>query len=221
MNVSNTISAMVFAPLNSTVYSVTRYNINVTHAVPHTINDYVIIDIDSAMTYSVSLSCASLSGIASISCVIVNTTQAKITYSSLASASIQYYILNLTNYQISNTNVVFSMKIYDSINYLMETGTTNFQFTSALISTISVSNNDKIALYERSQITLTLTTPFALLSSFVASSTSILVTIPAGFTISGNSTCLASIGVCSPLSATQYLISGVGLTINNFIITLK
>jgi hypothetical protein len=47
-------------------------------------------------------------------------------------------------------NVLFSVNIYDSLNYLMESGTSSVQYTAAQISSVTVSNNDKIALYENS-----------------------------------------------------------------------
>lgn len=74
MNVSSVIGAILFSPLNSTVYAVSRYNINFTHSVPHAINDYVLIDIDPTMSLSTSLSCAGLTGISSVSCTKVNST---------------------------------------------------------------------------------------------------------------------------------------------------
>jgi len=103
----------------------------------------------------------------------------------------------------------------------METGTITVRYTAALISSVIVSNNDKIALYESSQISITVTTPFSLLSAFTGSLADIVITIPSGFTISGTSTCSSSVGICSVSSASQYSISGVGLSVINFAITLR
>jgi hypothetical protein len=74
MNVSSTIGALLFSPLNTTVYSISRYNINFTHSIPHSINDYVLIDIDPTMSLSTTLNCAGLAGISSISCTKINST---------------------------------------------------------------------------------------------------------------------------------------------------
>jgi len=92
MNTSSVITSLLFAPLNTTVYSVSRYNINVTHIVPHQINDYALIDIDPTMSLSSSVGCAGLAGVSSITCLKINATQVKITYSSVPAASIQYYV---------------------------------------------------------------------------------------------------------------------------------
>jgi hypothetical protein len=59
------------------------------------------------------------------------------------------------------------------------------------------------------------------LPAFSAALANIVITIPTGFSIAGNSTCIASVGVCTPSSTTQYTVTGVGLSLNNFIITLK
>jgi hypothetical protein len=74
MNVSSVIGTILFSPLNSTVYAVSRYNINFTHSVPHAINDYVLIDIDPTMSLSTSLNCAGITGISTISCTKINST---------------------------------------------------------------------------------------------------------------------------------------------------
>lgn len=127
----------------------------------------------------------------------------------------------MTNYDVSNVNVKFSVHIYDGSNYLMETGTTTAQFTASTISTITVTNDKNIVLYQSSQLSLTLSTPFSLDSSFSTALTSFQIIVPAGFTINANSTCQSTSGVCSFISTTQYSIIGVGLTIINFVITMK
>jgi hypothetical protein len=50
--------------------------------------------------------------------------------------------------------------------------------TPAQITTFAVSNNDLIALYESSTISITLSSPFSIDSSFSASQTSLVLNLP-------------------------------------------
>jgi hypothetical protein len=68
---------------------------------------------------------------------------------------------------------------------------------------------------------LTINGPFSLLPVFTANLASIIITIPSGFTINGNSTCISSIGICAASSSSQFTVTSAGLSLSNFVITLK
>lgn len=85
---------------------------------PHNLNDYILLSIDSSMAFSLSLSCANLVGIASLNCALFNSTTLVMTFNSfLGSTTIQFNIKTIRNYDVS-TGLRFSASVYSSDNYL-------------------------------------------------------------------------------------------------------
>ncbi len=89
-----------------------------------------------------------------------------------------------------------------------------------MITTFLVNNDDKIILYDYSQLTLTLTSPFAIASSFLISKTLLTITLPTGLTSAPNSTCSVSTGTCARISSTVYQIANVGLSMTAYSIVM-
>jgi hypothetical protein len=220
MTTPATTSSFTIAPLNDMVHTFTQYNLALTFAVPHQNGDYFVMKIPASMAYSASPTCVPISGIVSVSCILLNLTAIKVNLGAVPSASAQISISNIRNYDVA-TSQSFQLFFYNSGNYDMEaTGTASTTYSTMAISTFSVNNNDQIALYESSNLTVTLSTPFSMDSSFLANQTSLALTPPTGFSVNSNTTCTASIGTCLVANG-SISVSGVGLTVTNLITTIK
>ena len=102
----------------------------------------------------------------------------------------------------------------------MEEITTRLIYTKTNFTSASINYDDDIALGEGSNITITLSNSFSLYSSFYPSLTTLLVTIPSGFTISDACTATGG-GTCSKVTPAMYRVANVGLSLTNFSITME
>ena len=139
--------AFSVAPNSQTVHAVTTYNISITFAVPHQSGDYFTFNIDASMAIT-SLNCTPNSGITSVSCFLYNSSSINITFTATPSTSIQIAVSSITNYDISSTGITYQALLYNSLNYQMETTSiTTITYNPDSITSISVNNNQQIALY--------------------------------------------------------------------------
>ena len=220
MTTPATSTSFTIAPLNSIVHTLTQYNLAISFAVPHQIGDYFIMQIPPSMTFSATPTCVPISGIASIGCILLNLTAIKVNLNAVPTASAQISISNIRNYDVA-TSQSFQLFFYNSGDFDMEvTPTGSTTYTPTAISPPTVSNNDQIALYESSNITLTISTPFTMDSSFLVNQTSLTLIPPTGFSITSNTSCTASIGSCLVING-SFVVSGVGLSVNNLIVTIE
>jgi len=175
-----TSAAFSISASSAVVHTFCQYTLSVTWAGTHSSGDYVTFGIPSSMAFSASPTCSPISGITSISCLASNSTTLTITLTSIPSTTTQISIANIRNYDITNSPVTFKISVFNSNNYLMENSPTKtLSFTTpAQITTFAVSNNDLIALYESSTISITLSSPFSIDSSFSASQTSLVLNLP-------------------------------------------
>lgn len=221
MTIPATTTAFTLTPASNVVHSSTSYDLAFTFAVPHSIGDYFLFSIDPSMTVS-SVSCVAVSGVASLSgCTTPNLTTVKVTFGANPSVSAQITISSIRNYDISSTAIPFVVYFFNSLDYGMETTPTrSLTFTADSIATFSLNNNDQIALYEDSNITLTVSSPFAIGTSFNSSNTQLVITPPGDFTVDNASTCAATSGACT-VSGSTFIIQPVGRSLTGFIVVLR
>lgn len=93
-------------------------------------------------------------------------------------------------------------------------------FTAEAIVSVSINHNDQIALYESSNFTLTVSSPFAIGNSFDSTATELVVKTPAEFTLGNATTCAATAGTCT-LSNGSFTVSPVGRSLAGFTVVLK
>jgi hypothetical protein len=211
--------AFTVAPLSSTVHTFAQYNLAFTFAVPHAAGDYMTLSIPSSMAIQASPSCSPISGIGSVSCGIINATSLKISLNAVPSASAQISILSIRNYDIA-TSQSFTVQLFNAADYSMETtAAASTTYTPAALTASPVNYNDQIALYEDSNLTLQVSSPFAIDSSFQANQTALTLTLPASFAVSANTTCTPAVGVCV-IGNTTLTITAVGLSLSNFTISI-
>lgn len=204
---------------SSTVHSFTDYTLTVTLAVPHQANDYFLLKIPSSMAFSALPSCNALAGVASAGCLILNGSL-RVTLGGIPTGPVQVNISAIRNYDIAETSVSFNVTFYSSTNFQMETTpNSSIIYTAATLSQCSVSNNDQIALNEASNITLTITTPFSIHSSFLVNGTSLKIVLPAELTLIANSSCNSGLGACA-VSNGSAIVSNVGLGLSSATVTL-
>ena len=197
MTTPATTTAFSISPLSSVVHSTQQYNLGFSLAVPHQNGDYFTLTLPASMAISASPTCSGLSGISSVSCVLLNTTAIKVNLNAVPLAVSQIAVFSIRNYDVA-TSVSFQAFFFDSGNFAMESTTVAaVTYTPAAITTFSLNNNNQIALYENSNITITLSTPFALDSSFTPALAALTVTPPASFGITANTTCASSAGTCT------------------------
>lgn len=86
MNTASTLSTFTITPLDSTVHANTKHAIRIIHVIPLLINEYVVLNFDSTMQISNTVSCTALSGLSAISCIRNSNSQLKIIYTALPSS---------------------------------------------------------------------------------------------------------------------------------------
>jgi hypothetical protein len=124
LNVTMTTPANTLAfsvtPATLFIGNVTTYQFTINQAVlAHSINDYAIITFPPSMTVPTSPSCTINSGISSIACSQISTTQLKVLYKATPSQNIAFSLASVTNYLIAGVAINYSLSIYDSNDYLM------------------------------------------------------------------------------------------------------
>lgn len=215
-----TTTAFTLNPLTVVVHSTTSYDLAFTFAVPHSIGDYFLFSIDPSMIFS-SLTCVAVSGASLSGCVTPNSTTIKVTFAAGPSSSAQIRLSYIRNYDISNTAISFTVSFFNSLDYPMETTPTrSLTYTADTIVTFSVNNNDQIALYEYSNITLTVSSPFGIDSSFNSSSTQLVITPPGDFTVDNTTTCAATSGTCTN-SGSTFIVQPVGRSLTGFTVLIR
>ena len=171
MTTPATTNAFSVSPVSSTVHAVTSYTVSFTFAVPHASGDYFSFGIDPSMAFS-SVACTPVSGIASVSCATSNSTTLVVTFTAVPSATAQISIASIRNYDVSSTAIPYISHFYNSGGFAMEsTNTVTQSYTSDAITSVTINNNDQIALYELSNFTLLVTSPFSIHSTFLANTT--------------------------------------------------
>jgi len=172
MNTAYQLSTFSITPLSTIVHKDTNQTLNIVHVIPLGVNDYLLINFDPTMTISNPLSCSPFSGITTVGCTKMNASQLKIVYSVAASSqTISINISTVMNYDIGQIPIAFTSTVYTSDNYVKEQAVTTATYVEDTITTFSVNNDDKIILYDYSQITITLSSPFTIGSSFDPSKT--------------------------------------------------
>jgi hypothetical protein len=142
-----TSNAFSIALNSQTVHATTTYNLSLTLSVPHALNDYLSLSINPSMAF-VGPSCAPISGISSLNCNLYNSTTLNITLTSNPSSTIQISLISIRNYDVSSTPIPFQIYIYNSGGYAMETTSVySITYNPDTITTITINNNNQIALY--------------------------------------------------------------------------
>jgi len=119
MNTPYQLSTFSITPLISTVHADTKQTLNIVHVIPLSVNDYLLVNFDSSMTISTSLTCSPLSGITTITCTKINNSQLKIAYtSSPSSQTLRFDINTVMNYDIAQTAISFTAVLYTSENFI-------------------------------------------------------------------------------------------------------
>ena len=85
---------------------------------------------------------------------------------------------------------------------------------SAII--VVLNHNDQIAVYENSNLTITVTTPHTLQSPFLSSLTQLSIILPSSFTTTTNSSCSPSCVITNR----SITISSIGLKLRSFVVSL-
>lgn len=220
MYTAATSPVFTFRPVSTVVHSSSQYNLAITFACAHASGDYVLITLPNSMIFvnSPTLGCTATSG-ATVSCTMLSTTQAQITFTSTPSSSIAVSVVSVRNYDVSGVSVSFSMTISNSEIYLMESGTTTASYTATSL-TASVASNDQIALNEVSTLTVSVTTPFTLDSSFNLANTHLVLIVPVEFTMSSTSGCSTASGTCTITLPSTLTISTIGLGLTNSLVVI-
>lgn len=168
---------------------------------PHYSGDRILITLPASVSLSGIFVCNSSTSNVTISCTQVSTSilQVIITYTSLIYPnSLKFTLSNLTNNWYAGT-VSFSLQTTtnDTTYYYVEQGTGVVNYQAANLIT-TVNNDNSIVLLGTSQLTFTLTTPFALTQAINTANLFITFGVPNDFTPI-NSTCLLSYptAVCS------------------------
>ena len=92
--------------------------------------------------------CTGISGIADISCVVLNSTSLVLTYNAVPLNSVQISIDSIRNYDVGSVGVNFSCSFYNSLNYAMENSPIYQQiYNSDTITAVTINNDDQLALY--------------------------------------------------------------------------
>lgn len=212
---ASTSTAFTIAPQVSTVHATSVYSLSFTFFTPHSVNDYILLAIPASMQISASPSCAPTSGIGAVGCSAFNSTTAKMIMSLTPSTTIAFTFSSLRNYDISSTSISFQCYVYSSNGYLMETTPiSSASYTADAITTFSVASNNQIVLNSASNITITLSAPFDISSTFTVALTSLLFTIPAEFTLIANSSCTSTVGTsCGLISSTSFQVVAPGVSL--------
>jgi hypothetical protein len=179
MNSASTSTSFSITPQVQTVHTFSAYNVSMTFFTSHIASDYMLLTIPSSMQLAASPTCPASQGIAIIGCSVVNATTLKLTMTTLPSAYIQFTINSIRNYDVSSTSISFQVYVYNSANYLMEISPTSaVSYTVGAITTYSVNSNNQIVLNHASNISITLSAPFSIDSSFSSALTSLVLTLP-------------------------------------------
>jgi hypothetical protein len=221
MTSASTSTAFTITPQVFTVHATSTYSLSFSFFTPHSVNDYILLNIPASMQISASPSCAPTSGIGVVGCSVFNSTTARMVMSLTPSATIAFTFSSLRNYDISSTPISFQCYVYSSTGYLMEiTPTSSASYTADTITTFSVASNNQIVLNSASNITITLSAPFGISSTFTAALTSLLFIIPAEFTLIANSSCTSTVGTsCSLISSTSFQVVAPGVSLVSISVT--
>ena len=120
MNTAATTTSFTVTPSNNTVGTSTTYFFQISHSIsPHSINDYARITFPSLMTVPLTPNCIATSGISTVGCIAVSSTQFSVNYITTPSNIIQFSLAGITNYLIGDQAVNFALDIFDSGGFLM------------------------------------------------------------------------------------------------------
>ncbi len=113
------LNTFTITPLSSIVNTNTKQTVNIVHVIPLQINDFLLVNVDASMTIAASVSCTAVSGVTGISCVRINSTQVKVTYTtSPLSQTLQYDISTWSNYDIAQTSITLTATVYTSTSFV-------------------------------------------------------------------------------------------------------
>ena len=165
-------------------------------------------------------SCTPLSGVAAIDCSGSNSTHLSILLVAVPAPSISFSVASLQNYQVSGSQVDLQMTAYNSNNFATEqTPVSSLSFTPTTLAA-TTNNDDQIALSEPSNVTLTITAPFALDSALNPSLTSLKIALPSDILPLSNTSCSSGSLSCS-LSGTNFTLLAPGLSISGLAVVLS
>lgn len=209
-------------PSDYTVHVSTVYTLIANFFVPHSATDYMMLTIPASMQFSSTPSCSGQQGIALVACSVPSATTLKLVFTTVPSTSIQLIINSIRNYDISSSSISFSCLVYNSGNYLMEsTPVSTVIYTPTTITSFSVASNNQIILNQASTISITISTPFSLDSSFSSGLTRLLFTIPSEFSTLANTSCTSTVGTsCTLLNSTTFSIAAPGLSIVSAVVSM-
>ena len=173
MDTPITSTSISIVPGSLVVGSIVTYTFTLDQAIDiHETNDYLVIDVPALMTLPTTITCTTIAGITSVSCLRSSATSLKVIYNADPTATlISFSFGGMENYRVADTSVSFSFKIYNQGNYQMEQKTTGVTYTESIITSAALNHDDNIALGEESNITITLTNSFSLYGSFDAALT--------------------------------------------------
>lgn len=222
MTTAATSTNLTLTPQISTVHAYSLYTVSLTFFGIHSSGDYLLMSIPASMAFSAGITCSGISGI-SLGCSSLNATTLNITINIFISLATQFSIADIRNYDISNSNVAFSIAVYSSSGYQMEqTQAASASYTAATISTYSVVSNNQLVLYQASNITLVFSAPFNIDSSFATALTSVSVTLPVEFSVSSDTSCSCNYGTgCTLVNSTTFLVSSPGNSLSNVTVTFS
>lgn len=209
-------------PSDFTVHASTVYTLSTTFFMPHSANDYMLLTIPASMQYSSTPSCSGQLGIAIVTCSVLNATTLKLVMTTVPSSSITLTINSIRNYDISSTSISLVCYIYNSGNYLMEsTPASTITYTPTTITSFSFASNNQIVLNQASNLSITLSTPFSIDSSFSSTLTKLLFTLPSEFSTLANTSCSSTVGTsCTLLNSTTFFIVAPGLSITSALVSM-
>jgi hypothetical protein len=142
MNTLAISSSFSVTPTSAVVHATTIYTFAITFYGTHTSGDYLSLTLPTGMSFSGTPTCTPLSGIASISCTVANSSLLQVTMVANPGSSVSFSVSNVVNYGVANTNVVFSMTIYNAAGYATEqTPNASLSYSPAAITASVVENN--------------------------------------------------------------------------------
>lgn len=102
MTTAYELSTFSITPQSTVVHFDSKQTLNIQHVIPLSVNDYLLLDFDSTMTVSPTVSCSAISGVSGVTCARMSTSQLKIVYTSLPSSlTIKIDITTVRNYDIA------------------------------------------------------------------------------------------------------------------------
>jgi hypothetical protein len=102
MTTAYTIPTFTITPSSPIVHTDTKQIVDITHVVPLSVNDYLLITFEPTMVVAGGVSCTALLGLTGISCLRISQNQVKVTYTAVPSSLVLKYEINtIQNYDIA------------------------------------------------------------------------------------------------------------------------